>query len=60
MSRDDAGTRVRELGGSVAGSVSKKTSYVVAGTDAGSKLEKARELGVRILTESEFLHIVGV
>jgi DNA ligase (NAD+) len=58
ISREEAESTVRALGGKVAASVSKKTSYVVAGSDAGSKLDKARELGVTVLTESEFLHIV--
>ena len=59
MSRDEAGDLVRDLGGTVAGSVSKKTDFVVAGEDAGSKLKKATELGVRILGEDEFLKLVG-
>lgn len=59
MSRDEAGDLVRECGGSVSGSVSKKTDYVVAGEDAGSKLRRATELGVDILDEDAFLALVG-
>ncbi|MBI5003950.1 NAD-dependent DNA ligase LigA [Candidatus Kaiserbacteria bacterium] len=58
MSRDEAGERVRKLGADVSGSVSKKTSYVVTGEEAGSKLEKAKELGVKTLTESGFLSLL--
>jgi DNA ligase (NAD+) len=58
MSREQAEEKVRSLGGKTSGSVSKKTSYVVAGSDAGSKVEKARELGVPVLTESELARIV--
>lgn len=58
MSREEAGEKVRAWGGTVSGSVSKKTTYVVAGSDAGSKLDKARELGVTILTEQEFIDML--
>ena len=59
MSRDEAKDKIRRLGGDVSGSVSKKTTYVVAGGEAGSKLDKARRLGVEILTESKFLEMLG-
>lgn len=59
MSRDEAGDLVRGCGGSVSGSVSKKTDYVVVGEDAGSKLRRATELGVEILDEDAFLALVG-
>ena len=59
MSRDEAGDLVRELGGKVAGSVSKKTDYVVVGEEAGSKLKKASDLGIKILDEDQFLKMVG-
>jgi DNA ligase (NAD+) len=55
MSRDEAGDRLQALGAKVAGSVSKKTSFVVAGEAAGSKLEKARELGIEIWDEARLL-----
>ncbi|MEK7560168.1 MAG: NAD-dependent DNA ligase LigA [Patescibacteria group bacterium] len=58
LSRDEAKDRVRALGGDVSGSVSKKTDYVVAGESPGSKYEKAKKLGVKILTESEFLKMI--
>ena len=57
MSRDEAKERLRKLGASVSSSVSKNTDYVVTGSDAGSKLDKARELGVNILTEQQFLDL---
>jgi DNA ligase (NAD+) len=55
MSRDEAKEKIREAGGDVSGSVSKNTDYVVAGENAGSKEEKARELGVKIISEKEFV-----
>ena len=57
-SRDQAKELVERHGGSVSSSVSKKTSYVVAGTDPGSKLDQARKLGVKILSEGEFTALV--
>jgi DNA ligase (NAD+) len=60
LSRDEAETLVRRLGGTASSSVSKKTSYVVAGESPGSKYNKARELGVKILTESEFRTLAGL
>jgi DNA ligase (NAD+) len=59
LSRDEAKDRVEAAGGKVAGSVSKKTDYVVAGTDAGSKLTKAQELGVAVIDEAHLLTLVG-
>ena len=55
MSREEAGERVRKLGAKVSASVSAKTSYVISGEESGSKLDKARELGVQTLNEKEFL-----
>jgi len=54
MTRDEASAKIEALGGHVSGSVSKKTDYVLAGTEAGSKLDKAKELGVKIIDEAEF------
>ena len=59
MSRDEAADRIKALGGKVSGSVSKKTSYVVVGADAGSKLQKAQELGVQTLDEAAFLSLLA-
>jgi DNA ligase (NAD+) len=58
LGRDEAKAKVKALGGEVSESVSKKTSYVVAGENPGSKLEKARELGVQVLNETGFLRMV--
>src|SRR6266545_803043 len=58
MTREEATKLIEDLGGKVAGSVSRKTSYLVAGADAGSKLEKARQLGTPILTEAQFREII--
>jgi DNA ligase (NAD+) len=58
-SREDAAEIVQQHGGKVSGSVSKKTNYVVVGSDPGSKHEKAKALGVAILTEREFEKLLG-
>lgn len=60
LARAEAKRRVEDAGGSVSGSVSRKTDYVVAGEDPGSKLDRARELGVKILTEDEFRELLGI
>ena len=59
FSRDEIEGLIKQLGGKATGSVSKKTDYVVAGENAGSKLEKARGLGVTVLSEGEFEKLIG-
>ena len=55
LTREEATAKIEAAGGKVSSSVSKKTDFVLAGEEAGSKLEKAQELGVKILNEAEFL-----
>ncbi|MFA5173466.1 MAG: NAD-dependent DNA ligase LigA [Candidatus Paceibacterota bacterium] len=59
MSREEAKEKIRRMGGDVSESVSKRTDYVVMGEEAGSKKEKAKELGVKIIGEKEFLEMIG-
>ena len=59
FTRNEAEARIKELGGSIGSSVSKKTTYVVAGADPGSKIEKAQKLGIKIIDEDEFLKLIG-
>jgi len=58
MTRDEATAEIERLGGKVSGSVSKKTSYLLAGEEAGSKLDKARTLGVPVLSEEDFKALI--
>ena len=58
LTRDEATKIIEDLGGNVSSSVSKKTSFVLLGTDAGSKYDKAKALGIKIVSESEFLELV--
>ena len=60
MTRDEAGEKIKLKGGKTSSSVSKNTSYVVAGANPGSKLDKAQKLGVIILNEDEFLKLIGI
>lgn len=59
LSRDEAKSRIEAAGGKVSGSVSKKTSFVVAGEEAGSKLDKAKELGIEVIDEPRLLEMLG-
>ncbi|MCH5157583.1 MAG: NAD-dependent DNA ligase LigA [Clostridiales bacterium] len=59
LSRDEARALIEKAGGTVAGSVSKKTDFVLAGEAAGSKLDKARELGIKIIDETEFMNMLN-
>ena len=59
LTRDEAKEKIERAGGKVSGSVSKKTSYVVAGEEAGSKLEKAESLGVAVLDEAGLMELLG-
>ncbi|MFZ4819580.1 MAG: BRCT domain-containing protein, partial [Limisphaerales bacterium] len=58
LGRDEASATIRQSGGKVASSVSRNTDYLLAGDSAGSKLDKARELGVAIVDEAAFLKLV--
>lgn len=60
FTRDEIGKKLEELGAKVASSVSKKTDYVIAGEKAGSKLTKANELGITVLTEADFIQMIGM
>jgi DNA ligase (NAD+) len=59
LTRDAASQLVEELGGTVSSTVSRKTSYVVAGRDPGSKLDQAKQLGVSILSEEDFTALLA-
>ena len=59
LAREKATAKIESLGGKVSGSVSKKTDYVLADAEAGSKLEKAQQLGIKVLDEAEFLKLAS-
>lgn len=59
LKRDQAKAIIEERGGKVSGSVSKKTDYVLAGDKAGSKLDRAKELNIKIITEEDFMKMIG-
>ena len=59
MTRDEASDKIKQRGGKTSSSVSKNTTYVLAGINAGSKLDKAEKLGVIILSEEDFLKLIG-
>jgi DNA ligase (NAD+) len=59
LKREEAAAKIEAAGGKISGSVSKKTDFVVAGEEAGSKLDKANKLGVKIIDEAELLRMLG-
>ena len=59
MTREEATEKIETLGGHVSSSVSKKTDYVLAGAEPGSKFDKAKQLGIRILDEAEFRQMLA-
>ena len=59
LKRDEAKSKIEELGGRVSGSVSKNTNFVVSGTDAGSKLKDAMQLGIEVLDEEKFMSLLA-
>lgn len=59
FTRDSITAKLEELGAKVSGSVSKKTDYLIAGEKAGSKLAKAQQFGVKILTEDDFVNMIS-
>ena len=60
MKRDEATALISANGGKVSGSVSKKTTHLLAGEDAGSKLQKAKDLGTKIISEAELMAMLGM